>query len=144
MSRAVRLGAFVVLALAIFFAGVFWIGGKQFLFTSTYQLGADFQNVTGLLDGAEVRVGGIHQGTVKRIDLPRRPDEKVRVVMNLKRATRDVVKKDSIAAVRAEGLIGDKYVEVSFGSEQARQVDNGDVIQSEPPLEISDLVKKAN
>src|SRR5260370_36660163 len=106
MSRVVRLGAFMVVAFVIFFGGVFWIAGKQFLFTSTYRLGADFQNVTGLLEGAEVRVGGIHQGTVERIDLPRHPGEKVRVVMKLKRATREVVKKDSVAVVRAEGLIG--------------------------------------
>src|SRR5437762_6048480 len=78
MSRAFRLGVFIVATLLIFAAGIFWIGGKQFLFSSTYRLNADFQSVAGLSDGAEVRVGGIHQGTVKRIDLPSRPDQKVR------------------------------------------------------------------
>ena len=64
MSRTFRLGAFIVATLLIFAAGVFWIGGKQFMFSSTYRLNADFQTVAGLPDGADVRVGGIHEGTI--------------------------------------------------------------------------------
>ncbi|PYV74155.1 MAG: MCE family protein, partial [Acidobacteria bacterium] len=75
MSRAFRLGVFIVVALLIFAGGVFWIGKKQFLFHSTYRLKAEFQNVAGLNGGAEVRVGGIHEGTVRQIQLPTRPNE---------------------------------------------------------------------
>lgn len=144
MSKAFRLGVFIVATLLIFAAGIFWIGSKRFVFTPTYQLNADFQNVAGLNDGAEVRVGGIHQGTVKRIDLPHRPGDKVRVLMDLKGVTREVIRRDSLAAIRSEGLVGDKYVEISFGSEQSPRVRNGDTIGTEPPLQISDLIKKAN
>jgi phospholipid/cholesterol/gamma-HCH transport system substrate-binding protein len=141
---AVRVGAFVIAALAIFAAGVFLIGSKEFLFSKTYRLNAAFDSVAGLTDGAEVRVAGIHKGTVRRIDLPSRPDGKVIVEMNLEKPTRDVIKKDSVAAIRAEGLIGDKYVEVAFGSPGAEKVKDGDTIASEPPLEVSALVKKAD
>src|SRR5882724_1147593 len=144
MSRAFRLGLFILVTLLIFAGGIFWIGNKRFLFNSTYRLNAEFQNVAGLNDGAEVRVGGIAQGTVKRIELPLRVNEKVRVIMDMKRATREVVKKDSMAAIKSEGLVGDKYVEISFGSEQAAKVNGGDTIQSEPPLQISDLIKKTD
>src|SRR5215472_8288175 len=106
MSGSFRLGVFIAATLLAFAGGVFWIGNKQLMFSSTYRLNADFQNVAGLGNGAEVRVGGIHEGTVERIELPSRPDEKVRVVMDLKGATRNVIKKDSVAAIRAEGLVG--------------------------------------
>ena len=102
MSRSMRLGIFVVLALAIFGAGIFWVGARDFRFARTYQLSAQFPNVGGLTDGAEVRVGGLHEGSIDRIDLPARPDEKVTVVMRLKRGTRSVVKKDSVASIRTE------------------------------------------
>src|SRR5882757_7589897 len=144
MSRTLRLGLFIVGALLIFAAGIFWIGHQRFLFSSTYRLNADFQNVAGLNNGAEVRVAGIHEGTVKHIDLPKHPNEKVRVVMDLQKGTREVIKQDSVAAIRSEGLVGDKYVEVSFGSEQGASIRDNDVIQSEPPLQMSDLVKKAD
>src|SRR6476659_2429846 len=64
--------------------------------------------------------------------------------MRLKGASRPLIKKDSIAAIKTEGLVGDKFVEVSFGSNESPVVQDGDTIQSEEPLEIADLVKKTS
>src|SRR5665213_135802 len=144
MQKEVRLGLFVVVTLAILIAGVFLIGNTQTLFKSTYRVKAEFQNVSGLSDGADVRVGGIHEGTVRHIQLPKQPNGKVTVVMDLERATRAIVKEDSIAAIKSEGLLGDKYVEISFGSEDAARLKDGETIGSEPPLDISDLLNKTN
>jgi len=144
MSRAVRLGLFIIATLAIFAGGVFLIGSREYLFRSTYLLNANFTNVAGLENGADVRVGGIHEGTVRRIVLPRSPDQPVRVEMDMAQGTRGVVKKDSVAAIESEGLVGDAYVEVSFGSDNAVQVKNGDTITGQPPLKIGDLIKKTN
>jgi len=141
---AVRVGVFIVAALAILAAGIFLIGGKEFLFSHTYQLNAQFDTVAGLTEGAEVRVGGIHKGAVQRIDLPDRPDGKVTVEMNLDNATRDVIKRDSVASIHAEGLIGDMYVDVAFGSPGAEKVKNGDTLRTEETLEMSALIKKAD
>ncbi len=144
MSKEVRLGLFIFVTLAVLFTGVFLIGNTRTMFKSTYRLKAEFQNVSGLGDGADVRVGGIHEGTVRKIVLPRRPDGKVTVVMDLQSATRDIVKKDSVAAIKSEGLLGDKYVEVSFGSQEADRLKDGETIDSQPPLDISDLLSKTN
>jgi phospholipid/cholesterol/gamma-HCH transport system substrate-binding protein len=144
MSQAFRLGLFVVAALAVLFVGVFLIGNRKSIFQKTYQVKADFQNVAGLADGADVRVGGLHQGTVKRIQLPNRPDGKIVVTMDVDKGTRDVIKQDSVAAIKSEGLIGDRYIEISFGSENAPRLKDGDTIQSEPPIDMSNLVKKAD
>jgi phospholipid/cholesterol/gamma-HCH transport system substrate-binding protein len=144
MSKEVRLGLFIVVTLAILFTGVFLIGNTETLFKSTYRVKAEFQNVAGLSEGADVRVGGIHEGTVRRIDLPKHPDGKVTVVMDLQSGTREIVKKDSLAAIKSEGLLGDKYIEVSFGSPEAERLKSGETIGSEPPLDISDLLNKTN
>lgn len=144
MSRAFRLGIFIVGTMLIFGAGVFLIGGRQFLFSGTYRLYAQFQNVAGLETGAPVRVAGIHEGTVRSIALPNRPDGQVRVAMDLKNQTRDVIKKDSAASIAAEGLVGDMYVEVSPGSKDAPAVINGETIQGQPPLQVSGLLKKTD
>src|SRR5205807_4924751 len=125
MTREFRLGVFIVATLLILTTGVFLIGNKQFLFNRTYRLKAYFPNVAGLNDGAVVRVGGIQKGTVKRLDLPSRPDQKVTVVMDLERGTRNIIKKDSVASINSEGLLGDKYVEIRFGSEGAESLKDG-------------------
>ena len=144
MPKALRLGIFIVTTLLLFSAGIFWIGGREFRFTSTYRLYTDFQNVAGLEEGATVRVGGIHQGTVRHIILPQRPDQKVRVEMDLRSATHNVIKKDSVANIGTEGLVGDQYIEIGFGSPDAPSVKNGDTIAAENPLQVSDLLKKTN
>jgi len=56
MSRAFRVGTFIVGALLVLGIGVFLIGDKQLMFSSTYQLKANFKNVEGLDDGGEVRL----------------------------------------------------------------------------------------
>jgi phospholipid/cholesterol/gamma-HCH transport system substrate-binding protein len=144
MSRAFRIGAFIVGSLAILAIGIFLVGNKKFLFSSTYRLKAPFISVEGLTAGAEVRIGGLHKGTVKRIDLPLQPNQKVTVSMDLESPTRDVIKRDSIASIQTEGLLGDKFVSITFGSRDAGDVNDGDTISTEPPYDISDLIKKTN
>jgi phospholipid/cholesterol/gamma-HCH transport system substrate-binding protein len=144
MSRALRLGLFMVGTLAVLTAGVFLIGDRDLLFSSTYSVKANFKNVAGLNNGGDVRVGGIHEGTVKRIDLPGRPDQQVTVVMDLKKTTRSVLKKDSVVAIKSDGLLGDKYIEISFGSPEAEALRNGDTLNTAPPIDISDLIKKTD
>jgi phospholipid/cholesterol/gamma-HCH transport system substrate-binding protein len=144
MSKEIRLGLFIVGTLAILVAGVFLIGNRETRFKSTYRVKAQFQNVSGLNDGADVRVGGIHAGTVRKIELPKQPDGKVTVEIDLERVTHDVVKTDSQAAIKSEGLLGDKYVEVSFGTDEGQPLKGGETIQSQPPMDISDLMNKAN
>jgi phospholipid/cholesterol/gamma-HCH transport system substrate-binding protein len=144
MSRAFRLGVFIVATLSIFAAGVFLIGDRQLLFASAYELKSTFRHVSGLVEGADVRVGGIHQGTVEHIDLPERPGESIVVVMKLRRATMPLVRTDSVASIQSEGLLGSKYVQISFGTESAPAIQNGGTIQSEPPLDMADLMNKTN
>ena len=144
MSRRARLGAFVVGSLLIFAAAIFLIGDKQFLFGRTYRLNAPFDNVAGLDEAAPVRAGGVRVGIVDRIQMPRQSGERVVVEMELDNSTREVIKKDSIATIVTEGLLGNKYVSISFGSKESESVRDGDVVQTQPPLDYSDLAKKAN
>src|ERR1022692_1373385 len=144
MSRVARLGAFIVVTLAVLASGVFIIGSKEYLFRSTYKLRAQFQNVVGLAEGADVQVGGVHSGTVTAIELPRKPGDEVTVVMELDRTTREIIKRDSMASIETEGLLGNQFLAISFGSAGEPEVRDGETIQSEPPLQMGDMLRKAN
>jgi phospholipid/cholesterol/gamma-HCH transport system substrate-binding protein len=144
MSRVARLGAFIVGTLVILATGVFVIGSKEYLFRSTYQLRAEFDNVAGLEAGADVQVGGVHSGTVQSITLPHKPSEKVMVLMNLDKATREIIKNDSVASIETEGVLGNQFLAISFGSEGQAEVKDGEIIESESPLVLGDMLKKAN
>jgi phospholipid/cholesterol/gamma-HCH transport system substrate-binding protein len=144
MSRVARLGAFIFVTLAVLAAGVFLIGSKEYLFRSTYELKAQFDNVAGLSNGADVQVGGVHSGTVLSIELPHQPGEKITVVMELDKSTHEIIKQDSVASIETEGVLGNQYVAISFGSAGQAEVKDGETIQSMPPLIMSDLLKKTS
>jgi len=144
MSRVARLGAFIIVALAVLAAGVFIIGSKNYLFRSTYQVKAQFDNVAGLTNGADVQVGGVHSGTVHSIELPHKPGEKVTVVIDLDKSTHEIIKRDSVASIETEGVLGNQFLAISFGSAGQADVKDGDIIESEPPLLMADMLKKAN
>lgn len=144
MSRTARLGAFILGTLAILATGIFIIGGKKYLFTSTYALKTNFANVAGLQAGADVMVGGLHSGTVRSIELPGKPGDQMTVVMQLDQSTRKILRQDSVASIQTEGLLGNQYVAVSFGSGDKPELKDGDTIASQPPLEMSELLDKAN
>lgn len=143
MSRTARLGFFLVATLLVLFVGVFLIGNEQFLFRRTYRVKAEFQNVAGLNNGANVRVGGIHLGTVRYISLPNSPNGKLTAVMDLDASTKNRIRKDSVATIKTEGLLGDKYVDISFGSEKVPAIENGDTIKGETTTELSDAALAA-
>lgn len=144
MSRAARLGAFIIVALTILVSGIFIIGGKQYLFTSTYRLKTQFSSVVGLDSGADVLVGGVHSGSVRSVDLPSKPTDKITVWMDLDRSSHNIIKQDSIATIETVGLLGNVYVAISFGSANAANVADGSTIGSLPPIEMSELIKKAD
>ncbi len=144
MSRASRLGVFIVATLAILVVGIFIIGSRQYLFNSTYQVKAQFSNVSGLDVGGEVRVGGVHSGTVHSIDLPHNASEQVTVVIDLVKSTHEIIKKDSVATIETEGMLGNQYLAISFGSAGSPEVRDGDMLASRQPLEMADLLRKAD
>jgi phospholipid/cholesterol/gamma-HCH transport system substrate-binding protein len=144
MAQNIRVGTFLLITLAMLGTVVFLVGRIESRFESKYEVKAEFANVAGLSEGADVRVGGIRRGTVNHIRLPQQPNGKVTVEMSLNKETLNVVKQDSVASIKSEGLLGDKYVEVSFGSQQGARMKGGEEIGSEPALDISDLVAKTN
>jgi phospholipid/cholesterol/gamma-HCH transport system substrate-binding protein len=144
MAQNLRLGIFIVITLAVLAIAVFMIGSRESLFHSSYKVRAEYDNVAGLNEGADVRVGGIRKGSVKAIQLPNQPSGKVVVVMDLAKETQNIVKLDSLAAIKSEGMLGDKYIEISFGSMEAAKLRGGETIGSQPPVDISDLFAKTN
>jgi phospholipid/cholesterol/gamma-HCH transport system substrate-binding protein len=144
MTRAARLGAFLIVGLTILVSGIFIIGGKQYMFTPTYRLRAQFGSVVGLDPGAEVRVGGVHSGSVRSVELPSKPTDQITVWMDLDRSSHNIIKQDSVATIETEGLLGNEYVAISFGSADGANVADGGTIGSEPPLEISALIRKTD
>ena len=64
--------------------------------------------------------------------------------MDLGKSTHEIVKRDSVVTIETEGLLGNQYLAISFGSTTSGDVRDGDLLSSQPPLEMSDLLVKTN
>ncbi|HJK96083.1 MAG TPA: MlaD family protein [Polyangiaceae bacterium LLY-WYZ-14_1] len=108
-----RVGLFVLGALAIGTAFAFVIGKRSNLWQSKAGYHAYFEDVGGLRAGSPILIGGVNVGTVSEVEL--RDDGTIRVDLNVVRGATDLVRTDSVASIGNKGLLGDRLVAISVG-----------------------------
>ncbi len=134
-TGALVLGGLIILVLAIFF-----IGSQKNLFDNTFNVQAQYRNVSGLQVGNFVRFTGINVGTVKSIRIIN--DSTVSVTMALEKSVQKFIKKDAYATIGSDGLMGDKLVLIEHGSDTAAVIQENDFIDGEDPVEMSSIIAK--
>jgi phospholipid/cholesterol/gamma-HCH transport system substrate-binding protein len=141
-TRLAAVGAFVLGGLVLFAVGLFFIGERRMLFGNTFVVFAEFQEVANLDNGATVRVAGMQAGEVEAIHVPAGPTSRFRVRMRVRNDLHPLVRTDSVASIQNDGLVGNKFVQIEAGSEQAALLPEGGTIQSREPIDIADLMEK--
>ncbi|HEX9860619.1 MAG TPA: MlaD family protein [Nitrospirota bacterium] len=140
-----KLGAILLAALVLLAAGILKIGGTGGLFEKRYTLFLKMENTLGLKAGASVRLAGIQVGNVEDIYLPSEPSDKlVTVKLTLVERYKDRIREDSRATLNSLGLLGDKYVDISVGSPQARALEDGETFRGPPESPMSSVFAKAS
>lgn len=127
-SQKIQLGIFVIIGTLVFLAAIYFIGNKQNMFGNTSHLKAVFVNVNGLQPGNNVRYAGIDIGTVKEIEMMN--DTTISVHMIIDNKIMEHIKKNAIATISSDGLVGNMIINIIPGKGTAQKVENGDTIQS--------------
>jgi len=133
-----KLGLIVSIALAIFIIAVYLIGNKRNMFSDTFRISAVFQNVNGLQTGNNVRLSGINVGTVDNITIT--SDSTVEVYMKIDSKVRQYIKKDALAGIGSDGLVGNMLINISPGSGDFPPVENSDRIAAYSRTEADDIL----
>lgn len=128
-----RLGLFIAVGLAIFLIAIFFIGKQQNLFNPVFKLTANFQNVSGLQVGNNVRFSGINVGIIDNIMIIN--DSTVQVDMLIRKNVQEFLKADSKATIGSSGIIGDRIMTIAQGSTNSPVAKNGQHLLSDEPLE---------
>lgn len=139
MWSKLKVGVVITLALITLFFTVFFAGGIENILSPKVELKAKIQDVKGLRKGAPVWLSGIEIGSVKDISL--HPRYGAVITLALKKGAAQYIRQDSHASVLTMGLLGDKYVEVSAGTQEAGPIKPGDVIAGASQLEIKDVME---
>jgi phospholipid/cholesterol/gamma-HCH transport system substrate-binding protein len=139
-SNSIRLGIFVTIGLALFIAGLYFVGQRKQLFNNSFRVIAVFKNISGLQVGNNVRFSGITVGIVENIE--QISDTSVRVDMLIDSDTKRFMKKDSRAVIGSDGLMGNKIVQIIPGTTGQKEIQNNDIIKTEAPINMDDVVDK--
>ena len=132
-------GIFLVLGflafgwLALQLGEVPWLSGSR-----TYSLYAEFDNISGVKSGADVRIAGVVVGTVRALALTK--DDLARVTMQLDKAIKLPV--DSIASVKSQGIIGDKFIAIAPGGAEELFHPGDTITDTESAVDIESLISK--
>src|SRR3972149_905812 len=115
-----KVGLVMVVSLAIVAIAVVTFGYLTELLRPKEPLSAVFGDVRGLRSGAPVWLGGVEAGYVKKIHFPTQAGQiAIQVEMMVDRELASLIRADSTASVRTQGLLGDIYVEIALGSPSA-------------------------
>lgn len=115
----------------ITFAGLFFLifgvvlagGDKGLLFRRTSIVKARLADVGGLKKGSSVTMGGMTVGKVNNITfVDGEKGNRIEVTMEVRSDIRERIKTDAIPSVRTQGMLGDRYVDITMGSEGAERL----------------------
>ncbi|WP_431136842.1 MlaD family protein [Psychroserpens mesophilus] len=141
-SQKFNLGLFVIIGTILFIAAVYLIGQRQDMFKNTFTISAFFQNVNGLQKGNNVRYAGIDIGTVKGITMIN--DSTIKIDMTIDEKIISHIKKDAIATIGSDGLVGNMIVNIVPGKGLSEVISNGDIIESYSKIGTDDILNTLN
>ncbi len=126
--RAIIVGIFIFLGVAIFIWTVLTLGSQKNTFEKSINVKAYFQNVNGLQKGNNIWFSGVKVGTIENVSLI--GNNKVEVDMNIDEKSVPYIHKNAKAKLSSDGLIGNKIIEIYGGTSQVPPLENGDVLNN--------------
>ncbi len=114
--------------------------GEVSLFSDSknYTIVAQFDNIAGVKKGASVQVAGVVVGQVDKIWLD--SDGLANVALQLSKEVELAI--DSMASVKSQGLIGDKFIALSLGGDEELFKEGDILTDTESAVDIESLISK--
>lgn len=143
---ALRVGVFAIVALAILTYAVIKLGRAARLFSTRYTLVAFVQNANGLREGGQVTVAGQLAGSIKKIEfLPVDADtlHNLRITVDIDQALQQQVRTDSRVFLRTQGLLGDRYFDITPGTPGHPPLHDGDTLTLGNSVDYDVMIQRA-
>jgi phospholipid/cholesterol/gamma-HCH transport system substrate-binding protein len=125
-----KVGLLVILGFVALAYAIVRIGGPASFWGKKLHISAYFSSANGLRPGNDVWLDGLLVGKVTDVHLNRDPNinAKVAVEMELDSTYTDQIRKDSVIGIESNGLLGDKTIQITSGSQTAEVVGDGGIL----------------
>ena len=132
MKPEIKVGIVTLAALLLFAYAVIYVGKFKIIGSKGYEVYVLYDFVSDLKTNAKVKIaGGVYAGEVKNIGY-----DGMRAKVTLVIRDWAKIRKNAEFAIYTTGLMGEKYVEISGGTDDAPFVSQGDVIIGKSPLSL--------
>ena len=138
MGTETKVGIFVFLGIIVLVFMTVTVGKFHLGKEAGYRVYVLFDSAAGVDRNSPVRIAGVHVGTVERISLER---GKARVALRIPPTVQ--LYEDARAYLRSEGLLGERYIEISPGSEEKpRLSEEGLIQQGASPVSLDQVLSR--
>ena len=143
LDKETKIGIFVVICVIALLMLTFKVGNFQ-IGKEGYYLKVQFKNINGVEVGSPVMLSGLEVGQVKEVKLVYDKKEGTKIILALWLQDQARARQDSKIAIRTMGLMGEKYIEISSGSQNAPFLAGGAMIIGEEPFDLDGLIAKSD
>jgi phospholipid/cholesterol/gamma-HCH transport system substrate-binding protein len=134
-------GFFVVASLTALLIMVLIIARQEGLWQDYVEYKAVFKNISGLRKGSEVRLAGVVVGSVTNTAV--RSDGKIMVTFQVLAKNKEQIREDSSATIGMIGLLGDRSLDLTSGTQEKPILPLGGLVAAAEPLDLQELLARA-
>ena len=138
-TDSVKLGMFVLSGILVLILTLYMIGKNRGMFTDSFELKTHFRAVNGLISGNNVRYAGIEIGAVESVVFLN--DTTIEVNMNIQTKMRNIIRRNALASLGTDGLIGNRVVNIFPGLGEAPLAKVGDVLPSQEEVSTDAMLR---
>jgi phospholipid/cholesterol/gamma-HCH transport system substrate-binding protein len=142
--KQLKVGIVAIVAMIISGVLILLLTGNGNPFEGTFPLRTYMEDSAGMAEGASVRLNGILAGKIKKVHLSGSKDPKrlVEIQMEIENRFMTEIPEDSIAAIAASNLLGDKFINITKGK-SAKNVVSDSEVKSLQVQDIPQLIETA-
>jgi phospholipid/cholesterol/gamma-HCH transport system substrate-binding protein len=149
-ENELKVGVFVSVGLALILTAILTLGAADSLFVRHASYYALYSSAEGLIPGAKVMLNGLNAGAVEQVAIdPEAGGIRVKLVIDAKYSK--WIREDSVAEIATQGVLGDRFVALSVGNSEKKEIPAGGTLRSAPLQDLSttfgnatDLFRKVN
>lgn len=141
-ARERLVGAFVLAAIVLLFLGLAFNQQTARLFEKKFTLYTYTHNAQGLSTDTRVLVSGLDVGSVKAFSLA--PDNRIMVQLEVLERWHKLIRTDSRAKVSNLSVLGNTSLEVTIGSANQPEVQDGAVLPLDEPMSMDQMMSQVS
>ncbi len=133
-------GLFITVLMIVVMVTIFMLNKENPLFSSKVLIKTEVKSAQSLKDGAAVQLRGIKVGSVQSIEFKNL--ETLEITLGVTEKYREWIKKDSVITFKTQGVLGDKFMEISGGTSDSPIVEDGDLLVTNEGSQIDHIITK--